>query len=78
MNPDQQKVARPFLLLKFVIHESYASMSGYPHRLTRTSFPFHALPTFQAQYGELVKGHTEAQTSKPGKWNLPFPDVSGA
>eukprot|EP00752_Nemacystus_decipiens_P010008 g8923.t1 len=33
---------------------------------------------YDAQYGELVQGHNDAQSSKPGKWNLPFPDVSGA
>lgn len=32
----------------------------------------------QAQYGDFRKGHDDAQNSKPGKWNLPFPDVSGA
>ncbi|CAM9315640.1 unnamed protein product [Scytosiphon promiscuus] len=33
---------------------------------------------YDAQYGEFRKGHDDAQNSKPGKWNLPFPDVSGA
>ncbi|CAM9675528.1 unnamed protein product [Hapterophycus canaliculatus] len=33
---------------------------------------------YEAQYGEFRKGHDDAQNSKPGKWNLPFPDVSGA
>ncbi|CAM9555179.1 unnamed protein product [Ectocarpus sp. 4 AP-2014] len=33
---------------------------------------------YEAQYGELVQGHNDAQEAKPGKWNLPFPDVSGA
>ena len=46
---------------------------------TKPRIPFASLLSLRkAQYGELVKGHTEAQTSKPGKWNLPFPDVSGA
>eukprot|EP00904_Undaria_pinnatifida_P006638 jgi/Undpi1/3103/HiC_scaffold_15.g06477.m1 len=33
---------------------------------------------YEAQYGDFRKGHDDAQNSKPGKWNLPFPDVSGA
>lgn len=46
----------------------------------RSIYPGKLLLLFitQAQYGDFRKGHDDAQNSKPGKWNLPFPDVSGA